>query len=657
MDPFVPAVGDFVLPPPTSKRIRALKAANFYAESEKLPSSRRSLIDHDEELPSYISSHGLSLDTGSIVNHETVQEVRQHENQQSRSDSQQHMRPITGEDPIDRPVHSQNVVPSSNGEEYGEKSFQQSPLKSRKGGQPSDQGNSAVQAEQVGHSLEDNEPDQDSQQDFASVLNDDNHHDDPNLLNFEMLSMRPNRSSPHRQTHSDPTETLALRPVHSGDPSTDIGHDVEVPCLRWSEYLEPGNNHEADPVERPANSTSEAEQANASLEQDAPTACSAVLHMPFAGPTYDAEFNEQLSEESEACASPWAEQETNIDNVQELLPDATYLDQATRVPVSVVKSFTIEKTNTSMDTASDHASLHSWRGDESDAFQADRREINVINHEVLSYTPQQTISPTSRRFPIDSPGEEEISQIRSHKCKPNDHQDGVRCSRISAERYPIDGPENSQGSRRVSMLPSLKETQPGQLLRRGRSLLHHMPKIFRKDRENKQTKHQDVEPTEDKSSTIASLFRRRSTKTGKRSTNGVGSPTKSGPNRNTPTYSFDGACDEDNTGSTMSVVDLNKALPPQPLLTKGTTPTTCGTNTPSLTHSHESKTRPSTASTLSSELSRISSKKRFHRTTHDLVHPDMAGSREPSPLHELDADRLLVASKYDPLASPKQPDT
>ena len=671
MNPFVPAVGDFVLPPPTSKCIRALKAANFSAaEGQILPSSRSSVVDHDEELPSYISAYSLaqspaqspdherSFDTGSIANHETVREIRQHEIQQSNPDSQQHVRPTTEEDPNDQPVHNENDI-ASKGNEDDKNLSQQSPLKSGEARQPSDQGNSVVQAERVGHNLDDDDgPDKDSQQEFASVTNGDGHHDDPSLLNFEMLGIRSSRLSRHRQTHSEPTDTLILRPVHSGGPTSDMGTDVEVPCRRWSEYLEPGNDHEAEPVGRPANSTPRAQQADASLDQDEPAACSAVLHMPFTAPTSDAEFNEELLVLSETHPAPSAGHQEETDNdIQQFLPDAAYLDQAMRMPVSTVKSHTVEKTTASIDTTSDRASLHSWRGDKSDAIQADHREISVINGEVLSHAPQQSVSPTSGRFPIDSPGEEEISQIRSHKCEPNDHRDGVRCSRISAERYPIDGHESSHGNRRTSMLPSRKETQPSQLLRRGRSLLHHMPKIFRKGRENKQTNHQDPDSIEDDSSTTAGLFRRRSTKTGLRLKTGIGSPPKFGPNRTAPIYSFDGACDEDDTMSTMPAVDLNKALPPQPLLTKSQTPATCGTNTPSLAHSDESKTRPSTASTFSSELSRVSSKKRFHRTTHDLVHPDMAGSREPSPLHELDADKLLVASKYDPLASPKQPDT
>lgn len=673
MNPFVPAVGDFVLPPPTSKCIRALKAANFSAaEGQILPSSRSSVIDHDEELPSYISSQSLaqspaqspdherSFDTGSVVNHEIVQETRQHENKQSKSDSQQPMRPTTQEDPNDQPVHNENDILSAKANEDDEDLPQLSPLKSDEVEQPSDQSNSVVQAEQVGHNLDDDDggPDKDSQQEFASVTNSDGHHDDPNLLNFEMLGMQPSLSSQHRQTHSEPTDTLVLRPVHSGGPSSDIGRDVEIPHRHWSEYLDPGNDHEAEPVEQPANSTPRAQQADATLDQDEPATCSAVLHMPFTTPTSDAEFNEEHLDQSEADPAPSAgHQEKSDDDVQQLLPDAAYLDEAVRMPVSTVKSYTAEKTTASIDTASDHASLHSWRGDKSDAIESNHGEISVINGEVLSHAPQQSVSPTAGRFPIDSPGEEEISQIRSHKCEPHDHRDGVRCSRISAERYPIDGHESSHGNRRASMLLSRKETQPSQLLRQGRSLLQHMPKIFRKGRESKQTNPQDPDSIEDGSSTTPSLFRRRSTKTGLRSKIGIGSRPKVGPNRTTPIFSFDGACDEDDSMSTMPAVDLNKALPPQPLLTKSETPATCGTNTPSLAHSSESKTRPSTASTLSSELSRVSSKKRFHRTTHDLIHPDMAGSREPSPLHELDADRLLVASKYDPLASPKQPDT
>ncbi len=361
---------------------------------------------------------------------------------------------------------------------------------------------------------------------------------------------------------------------------------------------------------------------------------------------------------SDRFSSAW-HQEMD-DGSQELLPDRAYLDQMPRLSLSAVKSYTVEETAPPIHTVSDHASLHSWCADELDGTKANHHETGIVSGEVLSIAPRELASPTPGRFPIGSPGEEEISQIRSHKCRPSDHKGGVTCSRISTERYPIDGhDEGSLSGHRRSVLDGRKGTQPNQLIRTGRSVLQHMPKIFRKDRESQQTNQEIHHLREDGSSSTSILFRRKSRKAGWCSSSKAAndSPPEFGPNRTLPAYAFDGACDEDDTSPTMPAVDVNKALPPQPLLTKNKTRASCRADTPSLTLSHESRARPSTASTASSDLSRVSSKKRFHRTAHELVRPDMAGSRDPSPLRQLDSDKFLVASKHDPLASPKLPDT
>ena len=187
--------------------------------------------------------------------------------------------------------------------------------------------------------------------------------------------------------------------------------------------------------------------------------------------------------------------------------------------------------------------------------------------------------------------------------------------------------------------------------------MQHVPNFLRKHRQNKQTNRQDDHAREDHSSLTKGLFRHKSNKAGWCSGAEGHSLPENRPRRTTPAYAFDGTCDEDDTLSAMTTVDLNKALPPQPIDSKEKAAVSSQTGTPSLTHSHESNTRPSTASTGSSNLSRISSKKRFHKTAHALVHPEMAESREPSPLRQTDSDRFLVASKYDPLTSPKLPDT
>jgi hypothetical protein len=306
-----------------------------------------------------------------------------------------------------------------------------------------------------------------------------------------------------------------------------------------------------------------------------------------------------------------------------------------------------------------NASLHSWRENDAEALKAENRDPSVVNPEVLHLAPREPAYPTPGRFPIDSLGEEQVSRIRPHRCRPHEHAEGVTCSRISYERYPIDGYDGGYEYAHRSLPPREKKgTQPVQLIQRGRDILRHMPKIFRKHRKNKQTNGSDHNTDETATSHLSGIFRRKSSPSGWCTTATEDSPPKAAPKRDT-LYSFDGACDEDDTitTKTMSSVDLNKALPPQPLLLKNRGTVSIRTDTPSLSHSHETHTRPSTASTKSSELSRASSKKQFHRTAHSLTHPEMSESRHSSLLHESDTDKFLVGSKYDPPASSRLPDT
>ena len=665
MNPFVPAVGGFVLPPPTSKCIRALKAANFIAAEEAtLPSTSRSLLDHNEDRPSYISSHSLSqsvgdnrsASTGSVIKHESSEESRQHRNQLTTLSSA-NAKNATATGTNEQGFHTHRDTLLANEPQDGLSCSPSSKVDDAE--QSSDENSPNVQPGQTSCSWEGEKSEKDSQQEFADVTDNLNHVDDPDLLRFEMLTVGRSHLAQLRRTQSDPTGVVVLRPVHSGESTIDLGRDVRVACHFSSEYLERNEGYAEEPAQECASGTPEIQRSNAGSCHSEPPASSAVLKKPFAGPISNAEpAVKGLLDEVEAITAPSTSgQETIDDKAQQLLSDRAYLDEIPRISLSAVKSHTVEKTTPSLSTVSDHASLHSWRADDLDAPNAEHRRSSAVHREVLTLAPREPASPTPGRFPIDSPNEEEISRIQPHKCRPIDHNDSVTCSRISYERYPIDGLEAPAVPGRTSELARRKETQANQLIQRGRSFLQHMPRIFRKDRGRKHTNQQGRPLSQEASSSIGGLFRRKSSKAGWCSTVGGDSPPKSGPNHTIPAYSFDGACDEDDTLSTMPAIDLNKALPPQPLLTKNKTTASCRTDTPSLTHSHESKARPSTASTQLSELSRVSSKKHFHRTAHELIHPDMGGSREPSPLRQVDSDRLLIPPKYDPLASPKQPDT
>jgi hypothetical protein len=665
----VPTVDGYVLPPPTSKRIRALRGANFSAGvGDILSSARRSAFTHDENRPSYISSHSesqsqgrdRSVSTDSVVEHEPDQELGQHRNQLSILPSAQNTNEASGENVKDEGFHIQEGVPVPVQTAAGLRRTSSSECKNAD--QTSTERHPIAEREPAPCALNDDGSDRDSQQYFADVSSNVEHIDNAKLLKFEMMRARRSHLPHHRRTHSGPTGTVVLRAIHSGDSSSDLGKDVEVHRQTSLQDLEWGGEGEEESHE-PPETTSEKNPIDV-----APPASSEVHETPFAAPTAGAE--ESFDDfECPTFPSTWHEETTDDGNL-EFLPDRAYGDENQRMSLSAVKSHTVEKTSLSISTFSDHASLHSCCADESnalktdycadalDTLKTDHRENSIFGEEVLSLVPREPASPTPGRFPIDSPSEEEVSQIRSHKCKPSDHDKGVTCSRISLERYPIDGhDEGSHNNRRTSVLVDRKETQQNRLFRRGRIFLQRMPKIFQKDRQSKQTNRQGRSPAEDALPTTGGLFRRKSRKAGLCSTAGDDSPPKSGPKHTIPSYSFDGACDEDDTASTMPVVDLNKALPPQPLSTKNKTPASTRIATPSLTHSGESRTRPSTASTGSSGVSRVSSRKRFHRTANELVHPNMASSRGPSPLHELDSDKLLVASKYDPLASPKLPDT
>jgi hypothetical protein len=662
LNPFVPAFDDFVFPPPTSRCIRALKVANFW-----LARNRRASPTHDEHRPSFISwqpdSHPSGGEhagnTGPVVGNEPLREIEQGISQASHITGGQHWNVASEANLQDEVFYTQEegLLPKES-----EISLSSKPSSGCiDAGRHSEEGNPKGEAEPAARAGNDDYSDTDSQQDFDDVTGDVDHLDDPNLVVFELMTNERRHMPGSGRPQNGPAVTVALRPIYSGDSTNEVEGDAEAVRRSPSEDSDyDGDVSDEESTEEEVENVPETEQSNVGLGQGPPLAPSQTFRVPYPASTSNAGSNIEESSDSSVAhpaLSTWPD-EVIDDESQLFLPDKAYLDEVPRMSLSAVRSYTIEKTSPSISTVSDHASFHSRRGSRVDAFESDHREIAVVDREVVSLSPRRLISPTPGRFPIDSPREEEISQIQSHKCKPNDHGEGVTCSRVSYERYPIDGhDEGAANSGRLSALLRRKETLPNQLIQRGRSLLQRMPKIFRKDRKNKQTNQQGQHAIQDTSATTGGLFRRKSSKAGWCAGAGNLSPPAFGPKRTTPGYTLDGACDEDDTTSTMNTVDLNKALPPHPIELKNKATISSRAGTPSLTNSHESNTRPSTASTGSSKLSRVSSKKRFHRTAHELARPSMADSRDPSPLRQDDSDRFLVASKYDPLASPKLPHT
>lgn len=665
LDPFVPAVGDFVLPPPTSKPIRALKGANFIGSDEEIqPPVREARPTHGENRPSYISSHSepqslaqeSSVSTGSVVRHKPLQEVSKRRNQLGNVSSEQYPNRAFDQDLEDQSVNARTEHPSpaeamqswSHRSSRWEAAEHSGTMRSQ-----------SVEAAESTRAQNGDVSDNDSQQEFADVTGNVGHVPPSNLLRFEMMAGRRSHMPRHRRAQSDPTGIVIIRPVHSGDYSSRVGRNVTR-----SRYLDSEHRAYRDYVDELLYGIFEnvrgQRQTIAAQHDDHPRVSSQVLETLLPASVSDAEsaIEESFDGFQGHGASSARHQEATSGEDLEFLSDRVYGDDMPRMSLSAVKTYTVERAAPSMSTISDHASIHSWRADNLTTTKTHHRESSIASKEVLTLAPREAASPTPGRFPIDSLGEDEVSQIEPHKCKPKDHEGGVTCSRISCERYPIDGHGGGPlDNRRTSVLGGGKGTQPNQLMQRGRSFLQHIPKIFRKGSRSQQAHQQSRHARGETSSVTGSFFRRNSSKSGLCSTAPGDSPPRFGPKHTIPTYSLDGACDEDDTASTMPAVDLNKALPPQPSPTKNYTSVSSRTDTPSLTHSHESKARPSTASTGSSGVSRVSSKKKFHRTAHELVNPDMAGSRDPSPLRQLDADKFLVASKYDPLASPNLPDT
>jgi hypothetical protein len=112
-------------------------------------------------------------------------------------------------------------------------------------------------------------------------------------------------------------------------------------------------------------------------------------------------------------------------------------------------------------------------------------------------------------------------------------------------------------------------------------------------------------------------------------------------------WGLDGACDEE-SGLPRPSLNLNKPLPVSPG-NLGTRTSSSRTGTPLSERFHETPIRPSTASSVSSNLSTASSKRDFRGLTRALINEEM-GPRRPdlSPVREAET---LFPIKYDPRTS------
>lgn len=630
-----------MLPPPTRRVIRALRAKNFLrTEAEALPSTVRIQRAHEEHRPSYIPCSSAShsdcgihpLTTGFEVEHDTSRRSVRERDRDSITDTI-----------LRRKRTPEDERRNQFADDERETLF---PNWARESSAEQD---SLGKLERASHVAVDGLSTRDSQQEFDDVSD---NQDDLSVLRFELMTNRPLPSCSPRRTRSDPTDNrLCLRPIHSPTFETEASshitfsehgsfenfdwHMEDEEALHDRVETEERHNELAAHSQIPENERAETE-------------------------SHDESGIEQPSDGLGQGTAPFTWYETAIENLgEEFLPDIAYVEDNPRISLSHVRSHTVERRAASITTASDHGSLHSPHSDGLNAFAINRREHGIVNQDVLTLAPREPVSPTPGRFPIDSASEDKISRLSSHKRKLSGQEDAVACEHASFKEPPINVQNERSLESSHASVSGGRRTPQNQLIHRGRRFLHLLPKVFRKECKNKQTTQPSGHTQTD--SSIAEGLVRESNKAGRLSrAEGHSSPDLR-PKRSEPFPAFDGACDDDDSPSVMSSVDLNKALPPQPLLLNTRGPASRCTGPPSLTFSYKSHTRPSTASTRSSNLSQASSKNRFHRTTHQLVHSEMADSKDLSPLREVDSDRHLVPSKYDPgvspPVSPKMPDT
>ena len=127
-----------------------------------------------------------------------------------------------------------------------------------------------------------------------------------------------------------------------------------------------------------------------------------------------------------------------------------------------------------------------------------------------------------------------------------------------------------------------------------------------------------------------------------------------------PNFGLDGTYDGE-LPSPVRSLDLNKALPPQPLQPRAMRLSNIRIGTPSLTYSEEERFWPLSASTGSpreTSILRSPSRKRFEQTTRELINPTDADTHALTTFEfDLGQPRRSDASRYDPRLTRRSPNT
>ena len=180
------------------------------------------------------------------------------------------------------------------------------------------------------------------------------------------------------------------------------------------------------------------------------------------------------------------------------------------------------------------------------------------------------------------------------------------------------------------------------------SLIHGVRGIFRKDQQPQQQPSSDQNNHKRDSSLLYNGFDPHSDMISPKATLAT-SPSDHLSTSRTYNHSWglDGACDEE-PGLPRPSLNLNKPLPVSPG-NLGTRTSSSRTGTPLSERFQETPIRPSTASSVSSNLSTASSKRDFRGLTRALINEEM-GARRPdlSPVREAEA---MSPIKYDPRTS------
>ena len=384
-----------------------------------------------------------SPNRGRTVANERLPEVEERTDHTGDIAAEQNLDAAAEENLEDQFFHTQRDGPSSKEDGKNLSSRPSSRCIDAELSRPEDKPNKGK--ERVACVLDDEGCGRDSQE-IGDVTDIVEHQNDPDLVTFEMVRNGSRHSSDHPQTQGSPIDTAALCPIYSGDSTHEVGKDARTSQPLSSEHFEHcGDVDHGYYTEEDIEDISDTKQRDVELDQGQLLAPLEILEMSYPSSLYKARsiiknsFDDSVAQ---AATSTW-HQETTDDQSEPFLSDRVYIDEMQCKSPSTVKSCTVEKASPSIRTASDHGSLHSWCEFDVDASKAEHYGPGIIGEEILSTISRGPVSPKTGKFTIDSPAKGEISQIRSHKCKPNDHGEGVICSRVSYERYPIDGHEGS----------------------------------------------------------------------------------------------------------------------------------------------------------------------------------------------------------------------